>query len=136
LTSTTFEQLERENLWKRLEQWQSNLQNKVTRESYLKLKEQLGEEPNPDEIPPEIDDFPEDVQKAVITFNKLGDRIVADIGYLGKDYASLPVHIEVCKPESKEIFLEALLRLDERLIKESAETMRQEREKLKKKYKK
>jgi hypothetical protein len=134
-TSTTFEQAEREELWRRLEHWQNNTDQKVTREAYLEICRQTGEEPDPWKIPPEIEDFPEDVQKAINVFNRLGDKIVPDVGYLGKDYTSLPLHIEIMKPDSKEIFLETLLKIDERLIKQSAETMRQEREKLERKMK-
>jgi len=53
--------------------------------------EQIGKEPDPEEIPPEVEDFPLDVQKALLLYNKLGDRIYPDIGYLGKDYTQLPI---------------------------------------------
>lgn len=125
--------MEREEMWRRLERWQNNQQTKTTRETYLKICEQTGEEVDPDKIPPEFEDLPEDVQKGIITFNKLGDRVVADIGYLGKDYSALDVHIRVAKPDNEDIFLETLLRIDEVLIKKSADEMRQAREKLKKK---
>jgi hypothetical protein len=95
--------------------------------------EQMGQEPDMDKIPPELEDFPEDVQAAVVTFGKLGDRIVADIGYMGKDYTSLPIHMEILQLDNKELFMETLLRLDERVIKKSADEMRREREKLKRK---
>lgn len=127
--------MEKELLWKRLRQWQSNLDARVTRESYLNLCEQLNEEPDPEKIPPEMEDFPEDVQYAIATFNKLGDKIVADVGYMGKDYTTLPLHLELIQPSSKEIFLETLLILDEILITKSAEEMRRARDKLKSKTK-
>lgn len=98
--------------------------------------EQLGEEPNPEKIPPEFEDFPTDVQSAILTYNKLGDRLVPDIGYLGKDFTSLELHIELCKPDNKEIFVETLLRLDEKLIEESRAEMKAHHEKLKSKMKK
>jgi hypothetical protein len=95
--------------------------------------EQLEKEADEDEIPPELEDFPEEVQQAIITFGKLGDRIVGDVGYIGKDYTSLPIHMRLLKLDNEDIFMEALLRLDEILIKKSANEMRQEREKLKRK---
>jgi hypothetical protein len=113
--------------------WQHNLENKITRESYLEICKQTGEEIDVNKIPPEFEDFPPDVQSAILVYNKLGDKIVADIGYMGKDYTTLPLHIELEKPDCKEIFIETLLRLDERLIKKSADEMRREREKLKSK---
>jgi hypothetical protein len=66
-------------------------------------------------------------------FNKLGDRVVADIGYMGKDFTSLPLHMEVLGVENKEIFLETLLNLDSGMIKRSSDEMRKARDKLKKK---
>ncbi len=97
------------------------------------MKEQLGEEIITNEIPPDFEDFPEDVQAAILVYNRLGDRIVGDIGYLGKDYTALDIHIEIANPDCKEVFLETILRLDERMIKQSAESMKREREKLKRK---
>lgn len=95
--------------------------------------EQLEKEPDPDEIPPDLEDFPEEVQQAIITFGKLGDRIVADIGYLGKDFTSLPLHMDLLNLDNRSIFVETILRLDERLITKSAESMKRERDKLKRK---
>jgi len=63
----------------------------------------------------------------------LGDRIVADIGYIGKDYSNLSVLMEVCYIEDKELFLEILYWLDSRAIKQNAEQMKRERDKLKRK---
>ena len=95
--------------------------------------EQTGKEINYEEIPPELEDFPEEVQQAILTFGKLGDRIVADIGYLGKDFTSLPLHMELLDLDNKSIFVETILRLDERLISKSAEAMKRERDKMKRK---
>ena len=43
----------------------------MTRERYLKMCEQLGKEPNPEEIPPDWEDFPEIVIHAINTFSML-----------------------------------------------------------------
>lgn len=91
----------------------------------------MEEEPDPARMPPDLDDFPHDVQMAIVIFGKLSDRIVADVGYLGKDYTALPVHMEVSNIENKEIFLETLIRLDQTVIEKSAKAMKREREKLK-----
>lgn len=96
--------------------------------------EQLNEEPDYNKIPPDFTDFPLEVQEAIITYGKLGDRVVADVGYMGKDYTSLPLHMEILKVRDKELFLETILRLDERMIKKSAEAMKRERDKLKSKH--
>ena len=95
--------------------------------------EQLGQEPHPEEIPPNIEDFPEVVIDAITVFNMLGDRSYPEIGYQGKDYTNLPIYIEVYKIEDKEFFLEVLGFLDSRAIKKSSETLKKEYDKLKRK---
>jgi hypothetical protein len=92
--------------------------------------EQLGTEPNPEKMPPGIEDFPDIVQKALHVYNMLGDRIASDIGYLGKDYSLLPAYLE---EENKEIFLEVLSWMDSKMIKKSNEEMKRARDKIKKK---
>lgn len=120
-------------MWKRLEKWQGNLAVKMTKERYLTMMEQMGEEPNPDKCPPDIEDFPLILQQAMDTYNRLGDRVYPDIGYMGKDYTALPLYLEINKIENKELFLEALVRLDEYTIKKSAEQLKRARDAAKKK---
>lgn len=108
----------------------------MTQERYLAVCEQLGKEPNDLEMPPDWNDFPEIVRLAINTFNQLGDRVVADIGYLGKDYSILPVLLEVHEIDDKDLFLSILSWLDSRAIKRSSEAMKQAHDKLKSKHKK
>ena len=103
----------------------------MTKDRYLDMCEQLGTEPDPDKIPPDLEDFPDVVQEALDVFNKLGDRVVADIGYLGKDYSILNVYMNDI--EDKATFLDVLTWIDGKVIMESAEEMKRAREKLKKK---
>lgn len=103
----------------------------MTQEKYFLMCEQMDKEPDPDEIPPDVDDFPLDIQKAMIIFNKLGDRIYPDIGYLGKDYTQLPIFMDVYEVRDRRLFMEALTRLDSKLIQKSAATLKSEREKIK-----
>ena len=105
----------------------------MTKERYLEMMEQLGEEPKPEEIPPDFEDFPPIVAFAMNTFNMLGDRMYPDIGYVGKDYTNLKHFMDVYGIEDKEFFLDILYFLDSRAIKKSAEMMKREREKLKRK---
>lgn len=67
----------------------------------------------------------------MLLFNKLGDRIYPDIGYLGKDLTSLPIYMDVYEVEDRKIFLETLLRLDAKVIEQSAKAMKAERDKMK-----
>ena len=81
-----------------------------------------------------MEDFPLDVQSAIVVYGKLGDRIDGNVGYLGKDFTTLPLHMKIMHVEDEEIFLETLLRLDHHMIERSAEQLRQERERIKNKH--
>jgi len=105
----------------------------MTRDRYFTMCEQLNKEPVDEEIPPDWEDFPEIVIQAFNTFNMMGDRIVNEIGYIGKDYTNLPIFMEVWGVEDKELFLDILYFLETRAIEQSHEQMKREREKLKRK---
>jgi hypothetical protein len=105
----------------------------MTRERYFKMCEQLGKEPDPNEIPPDWEDFPEIAIQALNTFSSLGDRLVPDIGYMGKDFTNLPYYIEMYEIEDKELFLEILTYLESRAIKQSQDALKRERDTLKRK---
>ena len=105
----------------------------MTQERYLKMCEQMGQEPDPEEIPPSIEDFPDIAIEAMNTFSSLGDRVYPDIGYMGKDFTTLPYYIEMYGVEDTELFLEILTYLESRAIKNSQEQLKRERDKLKRK---
>ena len=105
----------------------------MTQERYLKMCEQLGKEPDPEEMPPSWLDFPDIAIHAVNTFRMLGDRVYPDIGYMGKDFTNLSHYIDVHGIEDKELFLEILFILESRAVKNSFEQLKKEREKLKRK---
>lgn len=106
----------------------------MTQERYLEVCEQLGQEPNPDEIPPDISDLPFEMQLAINIFNSLGDRVQAEIGFVGKDYTNLPILLEIYEIDDKDLVLEVLDYLDSRAIKKSSEAMKKERDKLKRQH--
>lgn len=103
----------------------------MTRDRYFDMCEQLGKEPDPDEIPPDLQDFPDIVQIAISIFNYLGDRVYPDIGYIGKDYTNLPILMEMYGVEDTELLLEILNYLDGRAIQKSSDQLKKERDKLK-----
>ena len=76
----------------------------MTRDRYLTMCEQLGKEPNPDEIPPDWEDFPEIVRLAINTFYMLGDRVFPEIGYIGKDYTNLSEFMKSMRYRIKNTF--------------------------------
>lgn len=92
----------------------------------------MGKDPNPDEMPPEFEDLPYIAQVALVVFNRLGDRVASEIGYLGKDYTTLPIYLDLHPEiEDKEFFIEILLWLDNRVLKKSSEDMKRARDKIK-----
>ena len=52
----------------------------MTKSQYLDMCEQMGEEPNWEKCPPDIEDFPQTLLNALNLFYSLGDRIYPDIG--------------------------------------------------------
>ena len=57
----------------------------MTKEAYFEMCEALGSEPIEDEIPVELNDFPEEVQSAIIIYNRLRDDWDTMNGnYMGK----------------------------------------------------
>ena len=68
------------------------------------MMEQMGRDPIPDEVPPDYEDFPQIVLEAIETFNSLGDRVQADVGYIGKDYTNLPFYMRIHKVENEYLF--------------------------------
>lgn len=124
-------QEEKQEALNRLERMYNNLDVKMTQERYLSMCEQLGKDPNPEEMPPDWEDFPLDVQIAISIFNTLGDRVYPEIGYVGKDYTNLPVLIDIHGVEDRDLLMEVLTFLDSRAIKQSSEKMKAEYDKLK-----
>ena len=122
---------QKDEVLNRLERLYNNLDTGMTRERYLELCEQMGNEPIEEEIPPSLEDFPEIVTHAVSTFNLLGDRVYPEIGYVGKDYTNLNHYMEVYGVEDKEFFLTILSWLDGRAIKKAAEELKRQYDKIK-----
>ena len=126
---------QKEKLWDRLEKWQRNSESKMTKDRYLEMKDQLGEEPDPEECPPGFEDFPEIVAAALNTFNSLGNRVYPEIGYTGKDYTSLPQYMKIYSIEeyNEGFFLYILLHLDARAIEQAQKDLKKELDKMKRK---
>ena len=126
---------QKEKLWNRLEKWQRNSESKMTKDRYLEMKDQLGEEPDPEECPPGFEDFPEIVAAALNTFNSLGNRVYPEIGYTGKDYTSLPQYMKIYSIEeyNEGFFLDILLHLDARAIEQAQKDLKKELDKMKRK---
>lgn len=106
----------------------------MTPDRYFEMQEQMGHEVEVEEIPLDLSDFPDVIINAINVFNRLGDRVYPDVGYIGKDYTNLTTYQEVYGVEKDDdFFLEVLEWLDARAIKKSAEHMKREFDKMKRK---
>jgi hypothetical protein len=73
----------------------------------------MGNEPNPDEIPVEIDDLPEELQTIFDLYTKLPDRWDTFNGvYQGKDLTCLGVILDIKKVEDRATALDLILMID------------------------
>jgi len=94
----------------------------------------MGLEIEVDRMPLAVEDFPDVIINAINVFNRLGDRIYPDIGYIGKDFTNLKLYQKVYGvEEDDDFFLEVIEWLDARAIKKSAEQLKREYDKMKRK---
>ena len=124
---------QKEKCLKRLEELFLNLDSGLTAEKYFEVQEQMGQPIEEDKIPPTMGDFPEEVEVALDIFNRMGDRVYPEIGYVGKDFTNLNLYMEVYGVEDKDFLLEIIEWLDARAIKKSAEQLKREYDKIKRK---
>ncbi len=100
------------------------------------MQEQMGQPIDEEKIPPTMDDFPEEVNIAMDIFNRMGDRVFPDIGYIGKDFTNLNLYLDIYgvdKQTEKDFILEIIEWLDARAIKKSSEQLKREYDKMKRK---
>jgi hypothetical protein len=71
-------------------------------EKYLKICEQLGEEPDPEKMPLAASAFPDEVQMAFFIFDLLSDRWDGMSGtYMGKDWVDCSFIMDLYEVENK-----------------------------------
>ena len=74
----------------------------ISVDAYLQMCDQLGQEPDPDEMPPEIGYFPLEIQEAFMVHAMLPDRWDgASGGYLGKDWSPLSTLLDIQEVKDK-----------------------------------
>ena len=105
----------------------------MTKEKYIAIQEELGKEADLEKCPPGIEDFPDIVIDALNIYDRLGNRMYPDIGYVGKDFTNLPIYIQLYQIDNVELLLEILSRLDGHAIKSSQEEIKRAYDKLKRK---
>ncbi len=97
--------------------------------------EQMGEDPDWEKCPPDLEDFPSFFLDFMSLYNSLGDRVYPDIGYIGKDFTNfnfLKEHYGVQKHQ-EDLLMEYVLWMEGRRIKESQEAIKRAHEKVKRK---
>jgi hypothetical protein len=71
-------------------------------DTYLEICDQKGIEPDPDEMPPEVGDYPFEVQVAFLLHDLLPDRWDGMSGsYFGKDMSALGTLLDIWEVEDK-----------------------------------
>lgn len=69
---------------------------------YLAVCEQLGQEPDPEKMPPEYSDFPLEVQQAFLLHSYLHDQWDGMSGmYMGKDLSAMGTLLDILEIEDK-----------------------------------
>jgi len=107
----------------------------MSKDQYLDMMEQMGEEPDWDKCPPDWDDFPDLVITALNIFHSLGDKVYPEVGYTGKDYGNFDFLTNVygIKEYQKEFLNEIILHMDSRAIEISQKKLKAEYDKIKRK---
>tara|TARA_X000001382_G_scaffold129308_1_gene120964 strand:+ start:1256 stop:1576 length:321 start_codon:yes stop_codon:yes gene_type:complete len=106
----------------------------MSKDQYLMMCEQTGEEIDWEKCPPAYEDFPDIVHDALNIYNSLGNRIMAEVGYTGKDFTNFNFILELYKVQDfdKDFLMEILLFLDSREIEASQKAIKQAYDKMKK----
>ena len=104
----------------------------MTKNQYLDMCEQLGEEPDWEKCPIEWHDLPDVVISAVNIYHLLGDRVYPDIGFVGKDYTNFKFLLEQQKID-EEFAFEVCTFMERRAIEASQKKLKAEYDKLKRK---
>lgn len=133
MTSPIFVEDQLELLWQRIEEWHKHSTTGMSKARYLEIQQQLGHEPDMEKCPPGVEDFPEIVIDALNIYDRLGNRIYPDVGYVGKDFTNLPIYLKLYQIDNIELFMEILSRLDAHAIKASQQELKRAYDKLKRK---
>ena len=107
----------------------------MTKDQYLRMVEQTGEEIDWDRCPPEMEDFPPIVIDAMNIFHSLGNRVYPEIGYMGKDYTNLSLLKKLygIQEHEEEYLYDLLLFLDSQAIESSQKKLKAEMDRIKNK---
>lgn len=107
----------------------------MTKDQYLMMCEQTGEEVDWDKCPPDVEDFPSIVIDTMNIFNTLGNRVYGDVGYVGKDFTNFNFLLKQYNIPKHQIdyVLELIIWLDSRAIEKSQKQIKAEYDRIKNK---
>lgn len=107
----------------------------MNKERYLMMCEQLNKDPDPEEMPADLSDFPYLVQQAIIIYSILPDNWESFSGtFLGKDYSILPyLTKEVYEIENHNQLMQILVLINSIVSNNRAEKQKAEQAKAKRK---
>ena len=94
----------------------------------MRICEQLGQEPDPEKMPPDLTDFPVEVQVAFFIFDLLEDRWEGMSGtYMGKYWSNINTLFDLYEIEDRRIIFYIMKIYEGLIIKERAEKAEQKR---------
>ena len=107
----------------------------MTKDQYLEMMEQMGEEPDWEKCPDDWEDFPQLLITCMNIFHSMGDRIFPEIGYIGKDYTNFEFLLKNYGVEKhqKEFVFDIVLWLDSRAIEIAQKKLKAEYDRMKRK---
>jgi hypothetical protein len=107
----------------------------MTKDQYLMMCEETGEEIDWEKCPPAWEDFPGIIIDILNIFNSLGDRVFPDIGYIGKDFTNFNFILgryDIHEHQLDFVF-NTILWLDSRAIEKSQKRLKAEYDRMKRK---
>lgn len=133
MTLPIFVEEQRELLWQRIEEWHRHSATGMSKEKYIAIQDELGKEVDLEKCPPGVEDFPDIVIDALNIYDRLGNRVYPDVGYVGKDFTNLPIYLKLYQIDNVELLMEILSRLDASAIRASQQEIKRAYDKLKRK---
>ncbi len=105
----------------------------MSKDQYLMMCEQTGQEIDWEKCPPELQDFPNLVIESMNIYNSLGNKVYPDVGFTGKDYTNFNFLLKYynIQAHEKDFLLDILFELESRDIEASQKRIKAEYDKIK-----
>lgn len=97
-----------------IEKFVKSSSDKIDVDKYLLICEKLGQEPDPNRMPPSLSEAPEEIQVAFFIYSALPDRYDSMAGvYQGKDLAPLESLYKIYDVTNQEVVTTFLLKIQQ-----------------------